>query len=307
MNRNQHQTFNKIDENRIEMSLCDDLMNCPACVHSIYKIQQKIVDDIVNEYDENIPLELARIKISIPPTETNVRYFSFEGIENIVKQLFQSEESSFKKEIVNTNVYLKVFFTNDILYTIPLLNIEFFIFKKIEDNSLIHFSNFLSSKLINLIGCKGIIERKKLTHSLFLRSILETPLLMGQKPFSLDGIYKSIGFSKNQLTEMNYMLGISIMKLDCGKFFSTKELQLFDDARMMIYKEKKELEIREKVAKSIRNMVQNGEPNINMEKGDIEDVRYSIACNRENEGEEINELIDKFFNSKEETDDDTPF
>jgi hypothetical protein len=103
------------------------------------------------------------------------------------------------------------------------------------------------------------------------------------------------------------MLGISIMELDCGKFFSTKELQLFDDARMMIYKEKKELEIREKVTKSIRNMVHNGEPNINMEKGDIEDIRYSIACNHENEEEEINELIDEFFNSKEETDDDVPF
>jgi hypothetical protein len=155
MNYSNHKTFKRINEDKLEMTVCNNLMNCPECVYSIFKIQQQVVNEIVEEYEEDIPLELTMIKISIPPIEDNIKYYSFEGIEDIIKQLFHSGETTIKKELNYADIFLKVFFSKNNLYTIPVINIEIFIFKRVCDSSLIEFSNFLNAKLINLIGCNG--------------------------------------------------------------------------------------------------------------------------------------------------------
>ena len=297
MSNPNHKTFKRINEDKLEMNVCNNLMNCPECVYSIFKIQQQVVNEIVEEYEDDIPLELTKIKISIPPVEDNIRYYSFEGIEDIIKQLFLSGETIIKKELNYADIFLKVFFAKNNLYTIPVINIEIFIFKRVCDSSLIEFSNFLNAKLIYLIGCKGTIERLKFNHSLLLRKILETPLLMGQPHFEFEGIYKSTGFTERQLTEMNHLLGASIIKLDNFQLFAEKEPRPFDEMRAMIYEEKKDIEIREKIATSIRNLVQNGEPNINMEKGEIDDIRYALSCDMMMDEEKLNEVADALFNA----------
>jgi hypothetical protein len=297
MNNSNHKTFKRINDDKLEMTICDDLMNCPECVYSIFKIQEQVVNEIIENYYDDIPLEITRIKISINPNEDNVKHYSFHGIEEIIKQLFHLGENINQKELNEYDIYLKVFFSKNNLYNIPVLNVEFFIFKNISDNNLIGFSNFLNAKLINIIGSKGTIERIKITHSILLKNILETTLLMGQHPFSLDGIYKSMGFTDRQLTEMNHLLGATIIKLNNFQLLIEKDPHPFDEMRAMIYEEKKDKDITNKIATSIRNLVQNGEPSIKMEKGEIEDIKYALSCETGMDEERINEVVNVLYNS----------
>ena len=308
MNNSNHKTFKRINDDKLEMTICDDLMNCPECVYSIFKIQEQVVNEIIENYYDDIPLELTRIKISIKPSEDNVKHFSFQGIEEIIKQLFHSGENINQKELIEYDIYLKVFFSKNNLYTIPVLTIEIFILKNICDSSLIGFSNFLNANLINLIGGKGTIERIKITHPLLLKKLLGTPLMLGQQPFSLDGIYKKLKFTERQLTEMNHLLGASIIRLNNFQLLIEKEPHPFDEMRSMIFEEKKDKEIRSKIANSIRNLVQNGEPSIRMEKGEIEDISYALSCETGMDEERINEVVDVLYNSGiQSNDDDMPF
>jgi hypothetical protein len=308
MNNSNHKTFKRINDDKLEMTICDDLMNCPECVYSIFKIQEQVVNEIIENYYDDIPLELTRIKISINPSEDNVKHYSFQGIEEIIKQLFNSGENINQKELIEYDIYLKVFFSKNNLYTIPVLTIEIFILKNICDSSLIGFSNFLNANLINLIGGKGTIERIKITHPLLLKKLLGTPLMLGQQPFSLDGIYKTLKFTERQLTEMNHLLGASIIRLNNFQLLIEKEPHPFDEMRSMIFEEKKDKEIRSKIANLIRNLVQNGEPSIKMEKGEIEDIRYALSCETGMDEERINEVVDVLYNSGiQSNDDDMPF
>ena len=308
MNNSNHKTFKRINEDKLEMVVCDDLMNCPECVFSIYKIQEQVVNEIIESYYDDIPLDLARIKITITPNEENVRHYSFEGIEEIINQLFNTGENSNQKELIESDIFLKVFFSKNNLFAIPVLSIEIFILKNICDSSLIGFSNFLNANLINLIGAKGTIERIKITHPLLLKKLLGTPLMLGQQPFSLDGIYKTLKFTERQLTEMNHLLGASIIRLNNFQLLIEKEPYPFDEMRSMIYEEKKDKEIRNKITNSIRNLVQNGEPDISMEKGDLEDIRYSLSCELGLDEERVNEIADILYNSGfQSNDDDMPF
>lgn len=305
MESSTHIKYNTIGDEKVEMEVCDNPMECPECCYILNKRNEKVIDEIVSELEDLFPLDITRIEMNIFPSEKNIKYYSFDGIEELIKSLFQSEKSRVQKDLGISDIFLKVHFVKNPIYNIPTIRIEFIIPKKISDESLMMISNFLNHKLIFFIGSVGKVERIKIPHPLNLKKIFKIPMIMGLPMFVSEGLYKSMGFSESQLVEMNYLLGSTIFHLNNFELFIEKDPKPFREMRRLIKESISDIQLRNGITKTIRNLVLDGdEPNIRLEKGVIEDVKYMIKTEKEMNEKKGNEIVDILFDEDIESDDD---
>ena len=264
------------DKNKFEVNLCDNVMECPECSSFLNKRNFNVIDGIIFDYEDDIPLDITRIEIDINPNERNIKNYSFDGIENILKNLFHIESTEIKNELLKTDIYFKVYFFKNEFYTIPSIRLEVFIFNKISDDCFGYLSNTLNNKVFSLTNSLGIIERKLISHSLKLTQYLQFKMLLGAPEFKNEGIYKRKGFSDRQLKEMNFIFSTTILKLDVKNTIEDREPRLFDEIRILIFQSKYEKEEIQRIEDVLKTLVLEGGVNIDIEKGYLENIRYAI-------------------------------
>ena len=66
--------------------------------------------------------------------------------------------------------------------------IEVIFFEIFPDETYNFLVNFLNNELIKLIGNKGLIEIKEITHPLKMEHLLNIPMLLGQPQFKKEVI-----------------------------------------------------------------------------------------------------------------------
>ncbi len=275
----------EFSENKYEVSITDTPMICPETISFLYDRNRIVINEIVSEFEENIPNETTRLVMNINPSENNIRdYYSFNGIEKILNNLFQIGNLNILKELKKSDLFLKVHFVKNEFYTIPQIRIEVLIFQNINDECFSFFSDFLNSKLLFLIGSVGKIERLKISHPDLLRKIFEIPLLLGHPGFKNEGLLQIL--STKQILELNYLFVNTIIKLDTHKTIIENKINPFDELRDMIVIDRIEKKNTNLISDEIKNFVLNGNENVRFIKDEFGDYKYEI-CNKVNEDNDM--------------------
>jgi len=148
----QHIIGKIIEKGKVEITLCDNPMECnDGCFFALHKRNELVIKELIDEYEDKNPLNITRVEINIFPGENNVKYYSFKGIEEIVKNLFQVEQEKIKKQIQKSDAYFKVYFFRDDFYTIPAIRIEIIFLSTLSDEVFSFLSGVLHSNLKSLI------------------------------------------------------------------------------------------------------------------------------------------------------------
>ena len=99
-----------------------------------------------------------------------------------------------------------------------------------------------------------------------MKKVLSIPLLVGQPEFKRKGVFRTYKFSIEQLKEMNYIHGISVIQLKMGDIINNQTLSIFDTIRELIKKSNSEKDFEDYSEDDIEKIVQNifnGVPNDN--------------------------------------------
>jgi hypothetical protein len=263
------------DNDKIQLTIPENPMES---VDSIFLIQNKInfeINQIVEEFSKEIPLNTSIIQLVINPND-NVDYYSFNGIQYILNRLFRYKNHFIENEILNIDSYLKIYLIKNDFFTIPSIKIEIILFKKLEEKSQEVVYDFLENELLRLIGNTGSFYTYEINHPLKLQHILKIPLLLGYPQFKKEGIYEKLGFSKYQLNELNYLFTNTIIKLDNEEIME----DVFGELRLVMFSESMDREKDERIKKLLIDLSLRGDSNIDFE-GDLDNIRYIISQNNE--------------------------
>lgn len=223
-----------------QIELVDNVMEHPCSLFILDKRNYLNVEEIIGL--NPLPKQITRIKLEIIPTEENKIYYSFSGIETIIHNLFSNiNKKIIRKNLEKGNTYFKVYYLKDEMYNIPILNLDFIFFNPLLPQTI----NFLTSKLrvegLYFTGSIGKIEVINDTTLENLKKILSIPLLVGHPEFKKSGVLKMYDFSPEQIKEMNYIHGVSLIHLPMVKCINNPNISIFDDIRQLIMFEENRL------------------------------------------------------------------
>jgi hypothetical protein len=236
-----HCSVKKIDEERCFIDVHNNVMECPSCCFLLDKINTINIESIVDSLD-NLPEKITLIQIPVLPTPANRKYFSFEGIEEIVLNLLKSQNKKHIAELKKGETYLKVFYKKDPLFTIlPIIMIEIIIFKELHEQSIDELLKTLKAEVLFFTGSVGDIDIIEIKDIEDLIKLLQIPLLLGQPEFKKEGALLKHQFSIHQIKEMNYIHSVSLIKLKMNEVINNNQLNLFE-----IYREAIQNEINER-------------------------------------------------------------
>ena len=246
-----------------EVDLVEIVMEHPCSLFFLEKRNNGVVDEIISSKPH--PKCITQLKIKIIPTEENKTHYSFSGIETIIYNLFNNvNENKIREDLENGDTFFKVYYTKDEMYNIPILMLEFIFFRKLLPETI----EFLSSKLkiegFFYTGNIGKIEVEDFIIIDDLKKVLSIPLLVGQPEFKRKGVLRTYKFSIEQLKEMNYIHGISVIELKMGDIINNQTLSIFDTIRELIKKSNSEKDFEDYSEDDIEKIVQNifnGVPN----------------------------------------------
>lgn len=234
-----HCTIKRTDAERcmVEVDTCEtQVMKCPCCCYFLDKRNTVVIEDIVDNIEE-LPEELTIIKIPLLPTPASTYYYSFNGVETIIYNLFKTSNKKQKEHLERSKTYFKVYYENDSLFTIPQIMIEVIFLKKLNEKAIDELWNTLKTEIIMFTGSVGDIEHIHVNDIEDLIKALHVPLLIGQDEFEYEGVLKKHNFSMEQIKEMNYLHSVSVTKLKMNEIINNNKLTLFDEQRLAIQKE----------------------------------------------------------------------
>lgn len=268
----------EFENGKVNMKIPDNPMQDPMSVSIISTKIKMEINDIVNEFAENIPFDTSTLEITINPISKNVinKYYSFSGIQDILNKLLKYRNRYIEDEILNIDTYLKVYLIKLEQFTIPSIKIEIVLLKKLSDKSYDIINDFLKNELIKLIGNPGSIQTYEITHPLKLQHILNIPLLLGHPQFKQEGIYKSLGFSKCILNELNYLFTNSLIKFDYEEIM----MDVFGHLKLVIENQESDKREEERMKNLLIDMSIKGDLNIDFE-GNLDEIRYIISQKNE--------------------------
>jgi len=286
-NFNSHKRYDGL----VEVNLCSAPTECPECSFLINKRNGDVVNKLLEEHQDNFPVETTRIIATIIPSERNIKNYSFSGIENVLKSLFKIEPIEVEKEIRKLDVYFKAFYIKDDFYTIPSIRFEVIFMDRVSEETYAYLNNFIQSKLVSIIGSPGIIERKKLTNSNNFSEYFNIPLLLGNPEFTYEGIYEKKGFTEKQLEEMNFLHSFPITKINLQHALDYNNPKIFDDMRMLIYKTNVDKEETERIREELKQVIMQTGLEIELRDGEWEDIAFLLKKEASNtEDDEVDEL-----------------
>ena len=225
----------------IEIEFSDDnVMNDPNSIFFLETRNRQVIEEISEGL--KFPINITSIKLELVPSSMTKYLYSFNGLETIIFNLFKSEKKTFQDDLKKGDVYLKTYFRKDDFYTFPKLCLEIIFFRKLQNKTLDILWRKLESEILLFIGNVGDIDQEIIPSISIINDYLKIPLLVGQPEFTRDGVFKTNKFTSEQLIEMNYIHGISLIKLNMNEIINNKYLSLYDDIRECILSSNNHLE-----------------------------------------------------------------
>ena len=216
--------------------LVDNVMEDPCAIHFLDKRNGLVVDEITGSIIR--PITITSIKLELTPSNMTKYYNSLAGLETILYNLFRNESKPFQEDLKRGEVYLKTYYKRDDFYTIPVLCMDIIFLRKLHHRTIDNLWNILKSDIVLFVGNVGDIEVVNISSTSELTDYLKIPLLVGQPEFKNEGLLKQKYFSEDQIVEMNYIHGISLIKLDMREVINNKYLSVFDEIRECILSSK---------------------------------------------------------------------
>ena len=235
-------TRRDIENCLVEVEICDNVMTNPCSIYFLDNRNKVVIDDFVPSI---IPSEVTSIKLKILPNESGKFYYSLNGIETIIYNLFRSDIKPFERDIKSGDVFLKVFYEVDEFHTLPIIGIQIIFLRKLHPKTIERFWVKLQSEIQLFTTHVGDINTIHLKDENDFRNLLNIPLHVGCPEFKLEGLFIRNRFFEHQIDEMNYIHAIPPMKLDMNNIVNNSRVSLFDDIRSSIKSNQKEKETTE--------------------------------------------------------------
>ena len=216
----------------VEIDLVDNPMQSPCAMFFLDKRNNIVVEEIVDRFIK--PLTLTSIKLEIIPSNMTKFYYSLTGLETILFNLFKSDNKPFMEDLKKGEVYLKTYYKRDSFYTLPVLCMDIIFLRKLHGKTIDNLWKILKSDIVLFTGNVGDIEVKNIASDSEFTDYLKIPLLVGQPEFKNEGLLKRKNFSDEQIVEMNYVHGLSLIGLDMYEVINNKYLSIFDEIRECI-------------------------------------------------------------------------
>lgn len=216
----------------VELDLVDNPMESPCAVYFLDKRNDIVVKEIVDRFIT--PLTLTSIKLEIIPSDMTKFYYSLTGLETILFNLFKSDNKPFMEDLKKGEVYLKTYYKRDSFYTLPVLCMDIIFLRKLHGKTIHNLWKILKSDIVLFTGNVGDIEVRTILSASEFTEYLKIPLLVGQPEYKNEGLLKQKNFSDEQIVEMNYVHGLSLMGLDMYEVINKKYLSIFDEIRECI-------------------------------------------------------------------------
>lgn len=210
----------------------NNVMENPSSVYLLDKRNGLVIKEITDDF--KMPISTTRIKLQIIPSNMTQYYYTLNGLETILFNLFRSDNKSFQEDLKRGEVYLKTYYEKDEFYTIPILCLEVIFLRKLHPKTIDNLWKTLKTDLLFFTGNVGDIELRDFHSALDFNDYLKIPLLVGEPEFKNEGILQRKHFYEEQITEMNYIHGISLIKLNMNEVVNNKYLSLFDYIRSSI-------------------------------------------------------------------------
>ena len=220
---------NDLDRCLAEVELVDNVIMCHPC--SLFFLDRRN-RRILNEIKPlQLPSEVTTIKLRILPTDMSKFYYSLNGIETIIYNLLRNDVKPFEKDLKRGDVYLKVYYEQDGLFTLPVICIEMIFMKKLHSKTIDRFWLTLQSEIVLFTSSVGDVDNVELKTKQDLENLFHVPLYVGCPEFKMEGLLQRKRFNEEQVEEMNYIHGISPLKLDMDYVVNNSRVALFDDIR----------------------------------------------------------------------------
>ncbi len=215
----------------VEVDICDNVMTNPCSIYFLDNRNKVVIDEFV---PNKIPSDVTSIKLKILPNESGKFYYSLNGIETIIYNLFSTDIKPFERDIKSGNVYLKVFYEVDEFHTLPIIGIQIIFMKKLHQKSIDRFWVKLQSEIQLFTTHVGDINTIQLNNVSDFKNMMNIPLHVGCPEFKFEGLFVRNRFFEHQIDEMNYIHAIPPMKLDMNYVVNNSRVSLFDDIRNFI-------------------------------------------------------------------------
>ena len=234
-----------VDRCMADVDSYDNVMECPCCCYFLDRRNAQVIEQIVESL-EPVPESITLLRVPILPTPDNKFYYSFNGIETIIYNLFKTSNKKLIADLKKGETYLKVYYKRDPLFLLPMIMIEIIFFNPLHDKSIDELWKKLKSELLFFTGSVGDIESIPVEEINDIRKVLHVPLLIGQPKFKKEGALLLHRFTNEQLQEMNYNHSIAVSSLSMSEVINNNELSLFEEQKLdiisEIIKEKNEID-----------------------------------------------------------------
>jgi len=221
-----------IEKCSVQLEIVDNVMENPCSIFFLDKRNDLVIEEITERF--RTPITLTTIKLEIIPSDLTKFYYSLTGLETILFNLFRGGNKPFQEDLKKGKVYLKTYYKRDDFYTIPILCIDVIFFRKLHMKTIGNLWKILKTDIIHFTGSIGDIEIENIFSTSKFNDYLKIPLLVGQPEFKKDGLLKQKFFREEQIVEMNYIHGISLIKLNMEEVINNKFISIFDEIRYCI-------------------------------------------------------------------------
>ena len=199
----------------VSLSLCGEVLKCETCTNVIRRLNKINESEILEEFEnEN---SLIQIKISFLPTSNTKEYFSFDGIRKILKEIFQLKENQNQGERAIVKIY---FFKKE-------LHLEVFFFDLLSEPLQYILKEMQKSIPFKDINCKFSFKEYHLPNGLKSGTdIFEVPMNVGQGTLINNKFLQKLGYSNEQLKEMDYFIGTGLKIFYLSEIFDNSIFKL---------------------------------------------------------------------------------
>jgi hypothetical protein len=197
----------------VSLSLCGEILKCETCTNMINKINRINAMEVFEEFGNKN--SLIHITMTLSPSSYTKDYFSFDGIRGLLNQIFQLKEHRDEKGVVKIYFYKKK------------LHIEVLYFYLINEQFHINLKNLQSSFPFNDKSSKFSFQEYHLPKGLEPgNELLEVPLNVGQGTLNESKFLLKLGFTTEQLKEMDYFIGTGLKIFNLSEIFDNSIFKL---------------------------------------------------------------------------------
>lgn len=212
---------------------CDNPNTCFLCLDGLFQRNTCFLTDFI--FDKSLPYFITQITLQVPPIENNlIKYFSLDGIDIIFYNFFKTTKREVIHDLRNGEVLFRVSLREDRFYTLPILFIEVYFLKKLEDFTIQFLNeNIKTLFLTNTLGTGSI----KIFDKISIKSIeemLRVDFVIGMEKFTKYSHSFFNSYSDRQVDEINYLLDIQSKRIDFRSLLNNPLISLFQEKKRVL-------------------------------------------------------------------------